>query len=99
MEKTIEFENEELLNLIEALYYEVEFRKDNCKYMIENGIPVTDENFLAYQNEGREYFVQLSEAKEKVREMLEEKFPEWNILRFNISFQKKAILVTYGEKK
>lgn len=92
--KEITIENQEIVDLVESLQYEVESRKEIISFMIEKTLQNT-ENFESYQNEYREYFVQLSVAKNTLEQMIKAAYPEINILTWNLEFSTKKITVDY----
>lgn len=89
--------DEALFDKIQELHFEVEYRKDNCATMINNGISPTDENFLRYQEEGKPYFVQLSILKQELLNDIIARYPDYKIEKYDIDFSTNEIEVTYRD--
>ncbi len=61
--KKITIENQEVINRLEALNYEVNSRKDLLSYLIQQGVKPTEPAFQAYHQEFQDFFVQYETAK------------------------------------
>ena len=62
MKKTIIIDNE-LCAKIEALQYEVECRKDIIVQVLAGVVSIKGEQFKAYQDEYKQYFIDYNKAK------------------------------------
>lgn len=61
--KKIKIENQELINYMESLSYEVAARRDVITFMLSNQMDTSSTQFQAYHKEYLEFFAQLETAK------------------------------------
>lgn len=92
--KVIKIENEEFVNLIEALHYEVNSRKDLIAYMLNSNMRTDTEAYEKYNREYREFYVQYNEAKNKLEEMYVRTAVE-DPINWNLDFSTGEITINY----
>lgn len=96
MAKQITFvlDNQELVDLIESLHYEVEARKDIITFYLTNAMDTNTDSFKNYNKEYREFFVQYSTAKEILeKDFIVPKVDGAKYSRWNLDFQSKEVTV------
>lgn len=93
--KVIKIENEEFVNLIEALHYEVNSRRDLIAYMLNNNMRADTEAYERYNREYREFYVQYNEAKNKLEEMYVRTAVE-NPMNWNLNFETGEVTIEYA---
>ena len=92
--KVIKIENEEFVNLIEALHYEVNSRKDLIAYMLNSNMRTDTEAYEKYNREYREFYIQYNEAKNKLEEMYVRTAVE-NPTSWNLDFETGEVTIEY----
>ena len=92
--KVIKIENEEFVNLIEALHYEVNSRKDLIAYMLNSNMRTDTEAYEKYNREYREFYIQYNEAKNKLEEMYVRTVIE-NPTSWNLNFETGEVTIEY----
>lgn len=93
--KVIKIENEEFVNLIEALHYEVNSRKDLIAYMLNSDMRTDTAAYEKYNREYREFYVQYNEAKNKLEEMYVRTAVE-NPMSWNLDFETGEVTIEYA---
>lgn len=89
--KKITIQNENVVNFLESLSYEVNSRKDLMSYMIQSGVKPTDDAFKDYHKEYQDYFVQYQAAKDEFEK--EYVRPFGTNLTWNLNFSSKELTV------
>lgn len=90
-QKVIVIENQEKVNYLESLCYEVNARKDLLHYMIQSGTGPDNEAFRAYHDEYRRFFVQYEAAKAELeREYVK---PLGDNLRWDLDFKTRKLTI------
>ena len=92
--KIIKIENEEFVNLIEALHYEVNSRRDLIAYMLNSDMRTDTEAYEKYNKEYREFYIQYNEAKNKLEEIYVRTTVE-NPINWNLNFSTGEITINY----
>lgn len=67
--KKITVENQEIINHLEALGYEVNARKELLSYMAQAGVPLSDAAFQDYHREYEECFARYELAKAELEKL------------------------------
>jgi hypothetical protein len=93
--KIIKIENQELINLIEKLHYEVNSRKDLIAYMLNNNMRTDTEAYEKYNREYREFYIQYNEAKNKLEEIYVRTAVE-NPINWNLDFETSEVTIEYA---
>lgn len=93
--KVIKIENEEFVNLIEALHYEVNSRKDLIAFMLNSNMRTDTEAYEKYNREYREFYIQYNEAKSKLEEMYVRTAVE-NPMNWNLDFNSGEVTIEYA---
>lgn len=93
--KVIKIENEEFVNLIEALHYEVNSRKDLIAFMLNNNMRTDTEAYEKYNKEYKEFYVQYNEAKNKLEEMYVRAAVK-NPINWNLNFETSEVTIEYA---
>lgn len=62
----IEIDNQELINYMESLSYDVAARRDVITFMLANGMDTNSEQFRDYHKEYMESFAKLETAKAQI---------------------------------
>lgn len=94
--KIIKIENQELVNLIESLHYEVNSRKDLIAYMLNSDMRTDTAAYEKYNKEYREFYVQYNEAKNKLEETYVRTAVE-NPMNWNLDFETGKITIEYAD--
>ena len=92
--KIVKIENKEFVNLIEALHYEVNSRKDLIAYMLNSNMRTDTEAYEKYNREYREFYIQYNEAKNKLEEMYVRAAVE-NPMNWNLDFETGEVTINY----
>lgn len=92
--KIVKIENQELINLIESLHYEVNSRKDLIAFMLNSDMRTDTAAYERYNKEYMEFYIQYSEAKNKLEEMYVRTAVE-NPRDWNLNFESGELTINY----
>ncbi len=94
-------ENQEIINLIQSLQYEVESRKNIIKDLMnsDNGfMNYNEKTFNKYHKEYVEFFVQYETAKEELQKMyVKEYVDKYSSVSWNLDFGTHELTITYDD--
>lgn len=92
--KIIKVENQELINLIEALHYEVNSRKDLIAFMLNSDMRTDTAAYERYNKEYMEFYIQYNKAKNKLEEMYVRTAVK-NPINWNLDFETGEVTIEY----
>lgn len=92
--KIIKIENEELINFIESLHYEVNSRKELIAFMLNSNMRTDTAAYEKYNKEYKEFYVQYTEAKNKLEEMYVRTAVK-NPINWNLNFETSEVTIEY----
>lgn len=92
--KIVKVENQELINLIESLHYEVNSRKDLIAFMLNSNMRTDTTAYERYNKEYMEFYIQYNEAKNKLEQMYVRTAVE-NPKDWNLDFETGEITINY----
>lgn len=92
--KKIRIENQEIINHLEALGYEVNARKELLSYMVQAGVPLSDTTFQDYHKEYRECFARYELAKaEFEKQYVQPLAPDGRKLNWKLDYAARELTV------
>lgn len=94
--KKITIENQEVINHLEALNYEVSSRKDLLSYLIQQGVQPAEPAFQAYHKEFQDFFIQYETAKSELEKVYVK--PLGDGLTWSLDFATKELTVQGVDK-
>ena len=92
--KIVKIENQDFINLIESLHYEVNSRKDLIAFMLNSNMRTDTEAYERYNKEYMEFYIQYTEAKNKLEEMYVFTAVE-NPINWNLDFTTGEVTINY----
>lgn len=96
---TIDIKNDELINYIERLHYEVEQRKDIIQRLIEahandiDAVVLTSPAFKAYSTELSEFVAEYESAKQEFQDEYVPKYLTSHQINWNLDFHSKQLKI------
>lgn len=94
MQKIVKVENQDFINFIESLHYEVNARKELISFIVSKDMGIDTDTFKKYNKEYMEFYVQYNEAKNKLEEMYVRTAVE-NPKDWNLDFESGEITINY----
>ena len=94
MQKIVKVENQDFINLIESLHYEVNARKELISFIVSKDMGIDTNTFKKYNKEYMEFYIQYNEAKNKLEEMYVRTAVE-NPKDWNLDFDSGEITINY----
>ena len=94
MTTIVKIEDQEFVNLIEALHYEVNSRRDLLSYMLNSDMRTDTAAYEKYNREYMEFFVKYTQAKNKLEEIYVRTAVE-KPLNWNLDFETGEVTVEY----
>ena len=95
MQKIIKIENQDFVNLIESLHYEVNARKELISFIVSKDMGIDTDTFKKYNKEYMEFYIQYMEAKNKLEEMYVRTAVE-NPMNWNLDFETGEVTIEYA---
>lgn len=92
--KIVKVENQELVNLIESLQYEVNARKELISFMLSTDMSMDTHAFERYNKEYMDFYIQYNEAKNQLQKMYVYTAVE-NPISWNLDFETSEITITF----
>ena len=94
MSKVIKIEDQDIINLLQRLKYEVESRKEIIGFIIStNGI--NSESFKRYEKEYQDFYIQYQEAKAQFEELyIRPVMPDASFINWDLNFERAEVTIS-----
>ena len=92
--KIVKVDNQDLINFIEGLHYEVNSRKDLIAFMLNNNMRTDTDAYKKYNKEYMEFYIQYIEAKNQLEKMYVRTAVE-NPTDWNLDFETGKLTINY----
>ena len=94
MSKVIKIEDQDIINLLQRLQYEVESRKEIIGFIISTD-GINSESFKKYEKDYQDFYIQYQEAKAQFEELyVKPAVPDASFINWKLNFERAEVTIS-----